>query len=71
MMAQKTRLFQDHRAVGFIMLSPSPSTRKRIGRGVRNFDSAVGDRKNQNAVLSGTYAKFTQNPAIKKSPFEL
>ena len=65
MMAEKTRLFQDHRAVGLIMTSPSPSTRKRIGRGVRNFDSSVEEREKQNAVLSGTYAKFTQNPAIK------
>ena len=64
MKAEKTRFFQDHRAVGLIM-SLSPSTRKRIGRGVRNFESGVGDRGKQNAVLSGTYAKFTQNPAIK------
>ena len=35
------------------------------GRGVRNFDSAVWDREKQNAVLSGNYAKFTQNPAMK------
>ena len=71
MLAEKTRLFQNHRALGLIMSSPSPRTRKRFGRGVRNFDSAVGDREKQKAVLSGTYAKFTQNPAIKKSPFEL
>ena len=62
MMAEKTKLFQDHRAVGLIMSSPGRRTRKRIRRGVRNFDSGVGDREKQNAVLSGTYAKFTQNP---------
>ena len=66
MMAEKTRLFQDHRTVERIMSSPSPSTCKRIGRGVRNFDSGVGDREKQNAVLSDTHAKFTQNPDIKK-----
>ena len=71
MMAEKTKLFQDHQAVGLIMSSPSPSTRKRIGRGVRNFDSGVGHREKQNAVLSGTYSKFTQNASTKKSPFEL
>ena len=71
MMTEKTNLFQDHRAVGLIMSSPSPSTRTRIGRGVHNFDSGVVEWENQNAVLSGTHAKFTQNPAIKKSPFEL
>ena len=32
---------------------------------MRNFDSGVGDREKQNAVLSGTYASFTQNPTIK------
>ena len=65
MMAEKIRLFQDHRAVGLIMSSPSRSTRKRIGRGVRNFDSGAGDREKLNAVLSGTYANFTQNLGIK------
>ena len=32
---------------------------------MRNFDSAVCDRENQNAVLSGNYAKFTPNLAMK------
>ena len=48
------------------MSSPDPSTHKRIGRGVRNFESAAWDREKQNAVLSGNYAKFTQNPAMKR-----
>ena len=65
MMAEKARLFKDHRAVELIMSSPDPSTYKRIGRSVRNFDSTVWDREKQNAVLSGNYAKFTQNPAMK------
>ena len=47
------------------MSSPDPSTHKRIGRGVRNFDSAIWGREKQNAVLSGNYAKFTQNPAME------
>ena len=64
-MTTKARPFNDHRAVGLIMSSPDPSTHKRIGRGVRNFDSAVWDREKLNAVLSGNYAKFTQNPAMK------
>ena len=42
------------------MSLPHPSIHKRIGRGVRNFDSAGWD----NAMFSGTYAKFTQNPAM-------
>ena len=47
------------------MSSPDPSTHKRIGRGVRNFDSAIWGREKQNAVLSGNYAKFTQYRAMK------
>ena len=65
MMAEKARLCKDHRAVELIMPSPDPSMHKRIGRSVRNFDSAVWDREKKNTVLSGTYAKFTQNPAMK------
>ena len=38
------------------MSSPSPSTRKGIGRGVRNFDPGAGGREKQNAVLFDTYA---------------
>ena len=65
MLAGKARLFKDHRAVELIMSSPDPSAHKRIGRGVRNFDSVAWDREKQNAVLSGNYAKFKQNPAMK------
>ena len=65
MVAAKARHFKGHRAVELIMLSPDPNAHKRIGRGVRNFDSAAWDREKQNAVLSGTHAKFTQNPAMK------
>ena len=52
MMAEKVRLFKDHRAVELIM-SPDPTTHKRLGRGVRNFDSTVSVRDNENVVLSG------------------
>ena len=65
MMAAKARFFKDHRAVELFMSSPDPSAHKRIGRGVRNFDSAAWDREKQNAVLFGNYAKSTQNPVMK------
>ena len=41
MMAEKARRFKDHRAVKLIMSSPDPSTHKRIGRGVHNFNFAA------------------------------
>ena len=44
MMAEKTRLFQHHQAVELVMSSPSPSTRKRIGRGMHHFGSGAGAR---------------------------
>ena len=70
MMAEKARLFKDHRAVELIMLSPDPNAHKRIGRGVCNFDSVAWDREELNAVLSGNYAKFTQSLAMKYHLFE-
>ena len=51
-MAEKTRLFQDHRAVGLIMSSLTLNTRERIARDVRKLDSEFGDRERQTAVLS-------------------
>ena len=65
MMVGNARFFKDHCAVELIMSSPDPSAHKRIGRGVPNFDSAVWDREKQDAGISGNYAKFTQNPAMK------
>ena len=68
-MGENARPFKDHRTVEIIMSSPHPSTHKRIGTGLRNFDSAVWDREKQNAVLSANYAKFSQNPAMKHHLF--
>ena len=65
MMTEKARLLQrSSRSGARHGISPDPSTHKRGGRGVRNFDSAVWDREKQSAVLSGTNTKFTQNPAM-------
>ena len=41
MMTEKSRLFEDHRAVELIMSSSDPSTHKRVGRGVRKFDTVA------------------------------
>ena len=67
MMAEKARRFEDHHAVELIMSSSDPTTHKR-GQGVRSFDTAVWDREKINGVLSGNYAKFMQNPAMKLHP---
>ena len=48
------------------MSSPDPSAHECAGRGVRNFASAAWDREKQHVVLSGKYARSTQNPAMKQ-----
>ena len=50
-MAEKANFCQDHLEVALIMTLPDPSTYERIGRAVRNFDSAAGDREKKDAVL--------------------
>ena len=63
MMAEKARIFRDHRAVELIMSSLDPRVYIRIGRGVCNFDSVMRDRVWETAVLAYTFAKVTPNPA--------
>ena len=66
MITEKVRLFQDRRAEELIMSSPGPRAHKRIDRGVRNFDYASWDRVREDAVLPGTFANFSLNPATKQ-----
>ena len=49
------------------MSSPDPLAHNLIGRGVRNLDSAIWDRVQEDVFFTGTLiAKFSQNPAIKQ-----
>lgn len=66
MMVEDTSFLNDHKAVALIMSSPDLTTHERINKCVRNFDSAVYHKEKQTAVFSGTYVKFTQQPATKK-----
>ena len=65
MIAEKAGLRKNHPAVELTMSSPAPSTHKRIGRGVRNFDSVVWDRGKETAVFSGNDTTIPQNPVMK------
>ena len=58
MMADKARLFQDHRAEELILSSLDPRAHKRISRGVCNFDNATWDRVREAAVITGNFSKF-------------
>lgn len=50
---RKDRAFYNRRAVELMMLSPDPTTHKRIIGGVRNFDSAAWGEEKKKAVLAG------------------
>ena len=65
MMAEKARLFHDHRALELILSTSEPQSRKRVGRSVRSFDNAIWERERGYAVLAGAFAKFSQNPEMK------
>ena len=65
LMAEKARLFQDHHAEVLITSSPDPSTHKHINRDVGNFDNMVWDRVREDAVLAGTFPRFSQKPIMK------
>ena len=69
MMAEKARLFQDHHAAELILSSPDPRNHKRIGRGLRRFDSVSRDCVQEDAVLAGTFAKSTQKPVMEQNLF--
>ena len=43
-----------------------PNLHKQYGREVRNFDAVVWEHERENIVLVGSYAKFTQNPAMRQ-----
>ena len=48
------------------MSASDPSKHKRVGRGVRKFDTAAWDREKQHAVLSGNNDNCTPAPAMKR-----
>jgi len=65
MMAAKAKLFGDHASFAKIMMTASPREHKKLGRGVKNFDSAVWDAKCLDIVVQANYAKFAQHPAYR------
>ena len=70
MIAEKARLSNDYRAVELIMTSPDPSTHKRIGRGVRNFDSAVLGQREATCRVIWQLRQVHAESRNETSPFE-
>jgi ribA/ribD-fused uncharacterized protein len=61
MMAKKAELFGDELSLKQILAATDPSEHKKLGRAVKNFDSAVWEAACEGIVRDGNYAKFTQN----------
>ena len=64
-MAEKARLFHDHRLLEFILNTSEPQSHKRIGRSVWGFDNDVWERQRVNTFLARTFPKCLQNPEMK------
>ncbi|CAB1099329.1 unnamed protein product [Ectocarpus sp. CCAP 1310/34] len=64
-MSEKAKLFGDMTSYDKIMAATDPKTHKFLGRNVRPFDYAEWERRREEVVLTGSYAKFAQNHAMK------
>jgi ribA/ribD-fused uncharacterized protein len=64
MMYAKAVLFGDRVRAAGILAAATPKEMKVLGRAVDGFDPAVWDLFREGVVYAGSYAKFTQNPAL-------
>ncbi|CAB1106401.1 unnamed protein product [Ectocarpus sp. CCAP 1310/34] len=60
MMSEKAKLFGYLTSYDKIMAATDPKTQKFLGRNVRPFDYAEWERRREETVLTGSYAKFAQ-----------
>ena len=65
MMAEKARLFNDHRALKQIMATSDPRKQKKLGRSVKKFRNKIWKKHMRNIVYKANYAKFTQHDDMK------
>lgn len=66
MMAKKALVFKDFESYVLIINESDPDKCKKLGRGVRNFDSELWDSCKEDVVYNANYAKFSQNESLKK-----
>lgn len=66
MMYSKALLFKDKECSKKILSEKNPARQKALGRTVKNFDVDVWNANARKIVYEGNYAKFTQNPDLKK-----
>lgn len=66
MMYMKAKLFKDEQVAIKILMTESPKEQKMLGQIVRGFDEEKWEKEREKIVYAGNYAKFTQNPNLKK-----
>lgn len=66
MMAAKARLFHDEKILEQILAASHPSTVKKLGRQVKNFNPAVWEKVKFDIVCEGNRHKFGQNANLKE-----
>lgn len=67
MMAQKAICFNDEASYRKIMATLNPREQKAIGRTVSNFNVERWAERAEEVVFRASYAKFTQNPELRKA----
>jgi ribA/ribD-fused uncharacterized protein len=65
MMAQKAQLFGDVEVLAEILREADPSKVKALGRRVRGYDDAKWGARRFDAVVEGSFAKFSSTPELK------
>lgn len=66
MMAMKAQVFNDQEALEKIMKSKDPREQKAFGRKVKGFDAEQWNAVCKKFVYEANYAKFGNNPYMKK-----
>jgi ribA/ribD-fused uncharacterized protein len=65
MMVKKAELFNDYEIAERAYSAASPAEAKKMGRLIKNFDSALWDAQKYEIVVSGNYHKFSQHEVLK------
>ncbi len=63
---EKALCFKDYEIANKILLINDPKLVKALGRKVKNFDDNIWLKKRYQVMLDVCYAKFQQNPELKK-----
>ncbi len=69
MMYMKAMLFNDRETAEKILKATHPRESKKLGREVKSFNKEIWEENCKRFVYDGNYAKFTQNPELKKGLF--